>query len=50
MDKVIATADPPADEQNIPVLRTKKASISRLTCSPNFLHTALRKEKGIRNY
>lgn len=25
----------------MPVLRTKKASIIRLTCSPNFLHTAL---------
>lgn len=29
------------DEQNMPVLRTKKASIIRLTCNPNFLHTAL---------
>lgn len=31
----------PEDEQNMPVLRTKKASIIRLTCNPNFLHTAL---------
>lgn len=29
------------DEQNMPVLSTRKASIIRLTCSPNFLHTAL---------
>ena len=30
-----------ADEQNIPVLRTRKANIRRPTCKPNFLHTAL---------
>lgn len=33
--------DQPADEQNIPVLRTRKANIRRPTCKPNFLQTAL---------
>lgn len=33
--------DQPAEEQNIPVLRTRNASIRRPTCKPNFLHTAL---------
>lgn len=32
----------PADEQNIPVLRTRNANIRRPTCKPNFLQTALR--------
>lgn len=33
--------DQPADEQNIPVLRTRNANIKRPTCKPNFLQTAL---------
>lgn len=33
--------DQPADEQNIPVLRTRNANIRRPTCKPNFLQTAL---------
>lgn len=31
----------PDEEQNMPVLSTRKANIIRLTCKPNFLHTAL---------
>lgn len=33
--------DQPAEEQNIPVLRTRNANIRRPTCNPNFLQTAL---------
>lgn len=37
----IRPTDSPAEEQNIPALRTRNASRSRPTCKPNFLHTAL---------
>lgn len=40
-NKLDIECDQPADEQNIPVLRTRNANIKRPTCKPNFLQTAL---------
>lgn len=41
MQTLLYKSDQPADEQNMPVLKTRKANNSRPTCKPNFLQTAL---------
>lgn len=43
--QTISKSVQPADEQNIPVLKTRNASIRRPTCKPNFLQTALKIDK-----